>query len=71
MKKRFRITIRKLLPHFAVGGMLFQVTGMPGCSQEATQITAGLIAGVTSSVINQLISDRIAEILNAPSVGLF
>ncbi len=68
MKNRSRRRMRRFLPYLTAGGMLFQMGGASGCQAEATQLTAGLLAGVTSSIVNQLISDRIAELLNAPSI---
>jgi len=66
MKRRTKRTLRKrMLPHLVAGGMLFQMTG---CQQEVTQIGAGLIAGISSSIINQLISDQISQFFNAPSI---
>ena len=68
MTNRSRRRMRRLLPYFMAGGVLCQMGGASGCQAEATQLTAGLLAGVTSSIINQLISDRIAELLNAPGI---
>ena len=47
------------------GGMLFQAGG--GCQAEATQLTASLVSGITTSIISQLITERIAGLLNAPT----
>ena len=65
LSERKRRNRGRMLARFAAGGMLFQ---MAGCQQETTQIAAGLVAGISSSVINQLISDRVSEFFNAPSI---
>ena len=50
----------------ATGGALFQAAG---CNEEASQVLAGAVAGLTTSIVNTFLSLYIGELFGTGGFG--
>ena len=66
LSERKRRNHGRMLARLAVGGMLFQTTGMTGCGDDLfRELGATVFANVTSAVVNGFVNDAINGALNS------